>query len=441
MNLTPRRIIASAGPLSRRRFLKRSSVVAVGMPLAIKLPFVATSRAALADPIRVGLIGCGARGVGAARDALKAAQGVSVVALADVFSDRVERAREALARVGQVIAGDHCFSGLEAYERLLALPEVNYVIHATPPGFRPGHFRAIVGAGKHCFLEMPVAVDPPGVLSVIGSGELARQKKLSVVVGTQRRHQHNYQETVKRLQNGAIGTIVAARARGNVQGEASLNKPAGMTDMEWQLRHWPYYTWLSGDPYVTQHVHSLDVVNWVLRAHPVKASGMGGRQVRTMGHVYDHFAVEYQYADGALLFSYTRQINGCEEDVSESVVGTRGTSDCFQRIEASQGRSWKFRRQTTIQGALQGDGGTNNGYLQEHADLIRAIRAGEPVNEANQGAESTLTAIMGREAAYSGLPVGWDKILEAKLDLTPPRIEMGDVPVPPVPMPGNYTFR
>jgi len=424
-------------PLSRRRFLQRSSIAVASSSLAVHWPFVVTGQAAPDGPIRLGVIGCGARGLGAASEALRAAANVRVVALADVFLDRLSRAREELAKASQLIADDHCFAGFDGYQRLLALPEVNYVVHATPPGFRPGHLRAIVEAGKHCLLEMPVAVDPPGVRSVIESGELARWKKLSLGVGTQRRHQDNYKETVKRLQAGAPGEILAGRAYAEVQGEGQLTKPANLSDMEWQLRHWPYYAWLSGDPYVAQHVHNLDVLNWILRAHPVRASGMGGRQVRTLGQVYDHFAVEYQYADGACLFSYTRQTDGCEDDVSETVVGTQGTSDCCQWIETRSGAAWKFPKQTTAPAAARGDGGTNNGYVQMHADLIRAIRTGQSLNEAGMGADSTLTAIMGREAAYTGQPVEWDRILNARLDLTPPRIEMGDVPVPAVPLPGS----
>ena len=440
VNSPSRQLVASGASLSRRRFLQRSTVAAATSALALEWPAVVTSGAAPEDPIRVGLIGCGARGLGAARDALKAAPNVRVVALADVFEDPLQRACADLAEASQLIPPDRCFVGFEAYQKLVSLPEVNYIIHATPPGFRPAHLRAIIEAGKHCFLEMPVAVDPAGARSVIASGERAAQKRLCLGVGSQRRHQDNYRETVKRLQDGALGELLAGRVYGNTQGEADLNKPASVTDMEWQLRHWPGYAWLSGDPYVAQHVHQLDVLNWILRAHPVKASGLGGRQVRTLGHVYDHFAVEYQYAGGALLFSYTRQTNGCEMDVSEAVVGTRGASDCFQALEVRGSAPWKFHQPTTVTAGARGDGGTNNGYVQEQADLVRAIRAGQPINEARTGAESTLTAVMGREAAYSGQPVEWDQVCRAKLDLSPARIEMGDLPVPAVPMPGKYAF-
>ena len=429
--------------VSRRQFLQQSSLVATGAAVAVHAPFVLTSHAAADDPIRIGLIGCGGRGNGAAFDAIAvdaaaARPNIKVVAVGDIFKNRLELCQFALQTKGQTVAEDHCFLGFDAYQKVLAVPEVNCVILATPPGFRPIHLRAAVEAGKHVFMETPAAVDPPGVRSVIESGEVAAKKNLSIVAGTQRRHQNNYIETVKRLQDGAIGDILTARVYANSQGDGQITRAPELSDMEWHLRAWHTHTWLSGDLIVESHIHNLDVINWILNAHPIKATGMGGRQVRTLGYGYDHFATEFEYANGARMFSYCRQINGCQDALSEAVTGLKGSSDCFQSIQVKGGPAWRFPKPTSNFKAGRGDGGTNVGYPQEHVDLIRSIRNGQPINDAKQIAESTLTAIMGRLSAYTGQTMEWDKVLDAKLDLSPAKYEIGPLPTPPVPMPGKY---
>ena len=440
------------GGIPRRRFVKDSALAAAGVAAVAGFPNIITSRAAADDPIRVGLIGCGGRGTGAALNVLQAntkvvyprvmyhtedaeagavikAKHITVIALADVFKDRLDACRAQLKKVGNDVAEDHCFVGFDAYKELLAIPEINYVLHATPPAFRPMHLRAAIEAGKHIFIEKPLAVDGPGIRSVLESAELARQKNLGILCGAQRRHQLSYVETVKRIHDGAIGDLVECRAYWNGGELWYVPRQPGWSEMEYQLRNWNYFTWLSGDHVVEQHLHNLDVMRWVIKDHPIKASGMGGRQARTgpeFGNIYDHFAVEFEYANGMRMFSQCRQINGCTGNVSEAVVGTKGTSNCATMIKAAQ--EWKY------------SGPTPNPYEQEHIDMIASIRAGKPLNEGKEVAESTLSGIMGRVSAYTGRSVTWDQVLYSKQSLAPSRWEFGPVPVPEVAIPGKYQF-
>jgi predicted dehydrogenase len=315
---------------------------------------------------------------------------------------------------------------------LLALPELNYVILATPPHFRPMHLRAAVEAGKNVFMEKPVAVDGPGVRSVIESGELAKEKGLAIVAGTQRRHQKDYLDTVKRLQDGAIGELLVGRAYWNGGEVWHFGRKPEWSEMEYQCRNWYYFVWLCGDHIVEQHIHNLDVINWVFGAHPIKASGNGGRQVRTdpkYGVIFDHFAIEYVYPNGARLYSYCRQSNGTEGNVSEAVIGARGTSNCQNLIQVKGEKPWRFTEKS------------RNGYVQEHADLIAAIREHKPLNEARQVAESTLSAILGREAAYSGQSITWDEMFHSSVRRAPERYDFAtQPPQETVALPGKYKF-
>ncbi|MGH7971965.1 MAG: Gfo/Idh/MocA family protein [Limisphaerales bacterium] len=451
---TPQTSDASLG-VSRRQFLKHSSLAAAGTAALAQFPFVTTTHAAPDDPIRIGLIGCGGRGTGAVADALGAAtdvnypqagyhtenikasattasKNVKVVALADVFADRLGSCREQLAKLNMSIPDEFCFVGFDAYQKLLTVAEVNYVILATPPHFRSIHLRAAIEAGKNAFVEKPVAVDGQGVRLVLEAGEVAKKKNLGIVAGTQRRHMRSYNETIKRLRDGAIGEILCARAYWNGGVIWVVERQAGWSDMEWQLRNWNYFTWLGGDHIVEQHVHNLDIMNWVLGAHPIKAFAMGGRQARpnqNYGHIYDHFAVEYEYENGARMFSQCRQMNGCEGKVEEAVVGTKGTSNCHDRIQSNDKQLlYRFREQDV------------NPYQQEHQDLMDSIRSGNPLNEAKAVAESTLTGIMGRESAYSGRSVTWDEVLNSQTRLGPDKYEMGSLPFPDVAVPGQYKF-
>jgi predicted dehydrogenase len=439
-------------PLSRRRFLRQSSLAVAGATAASQLPFVVSSHAAPDDPIRVGVIGCGGRGTGAVLNVLgaqtkviypsagyhtedvapgtqPAGKNIQVLALADVFPDRLARCRKQLEALGITIPAAMCFDGFDGYKQLLAIPEINYVIHATPPHFRPQHLLDAIKAGKHVFIEKPAAVDGPGVRMVLEAGNLAKQKNLGIVAGTQRRHLRGYNETIRRLHDGAIGDILCARCYWNGGVIWVIEKEPGMSEMEWQLRNWNYFTWAGGDHIVEQHLHNLDIMNWVLRAHPLKACGMGGRQARpnkSYGHIYDHFAVEFEYPNGVRMFSQCRQMNGCENKVEEAVTGTRGSSNCATWIRVNEGDNWRFREKEV------------NPYEQEHQDLIASIRAGRPLNEARALAESTLVGIMGREAAYSGQTIEWDQALNSKTRLGPEKYQFGDLPFPDVPMPGKH---
>jgi predicted dehydrogenase len=439
--------------LSRRSFLKNSTLAAAGAAAVSNFPFVVTSHAAPDDPIRIGVIGCGGRGSGAVLDALGAEtqviypksgyhtediregtrpanKNVSVVALADVFPDRIESCRTNLAKLGVTVPTENCFTGFDGYKKLLAIPEINYVILATPPHFRPAHLKAAVEAGKHSFIEKPCAVDAPGVRTVMAAGKLAAQKNLGIVSGTQRRHLKSYNETIKRIQDGALGELVYGACYWNGGVIWTIDRTPEMTDLEWQLRNWGYFTWLSGDHIVEQHLHNLDIMRWVIGQTPVKAMALGGRQARpnhpNFGHIYDHFAVEFEYANGMKMFSQCRQMDKVDSKVGEFIAGTKGTSDCKTYLRIPGGQSWRFREQDV------------NPYQQEHLDLINSIRAGKPLNEAQQTAEATLMGIMGRESAYSGQFIEWDQMLNSNKKLGPEKYTFGPLPFPPVAIPGQY---
>jgi predicted dehydrogenase len=423
-------------PLSRRDFLKASAVVAAttvvtGCATTGRRGPAILPSARLRERIRVGVIGCGGRGTGAARDCVTSSPNVEIVALGDLFQDRLDEACGELCALGDKfrVTSDRCYTGFDAYHHVLA-SDIDLVILATPPGFRPLHLRAAIEAGKHVFMEKPVAVDPVGVRSVIASSELAAARHLAIGCGTQRRHQAAYRETMKRIQDGAIGALVGGQCYWN-QGELWVKpKEPDWSDMEWQCRNWLYFTWLSGDHIVEQHVHNLDVINWAMGAPPVKCVGMGGRQSRTapeFGNIYDHFAVEYEYPGGVRVLSMCRQVAGASERVSEHLVGTKGTADPHGEITRGK-RVWKFEPK----------GEPVNPYVQEHADLIASIRSGRLLNEGKRIAESTLTAIMGRMSAYTGREVSWDWVMNAsQLDLTPAKYEFGDLPYDPVAIPGE----
>ena len=422
-------------PVSRRAFVQATAAAAAAMAF----PF--GTRLHGSDVIRVGVIGCGGRGTGAARDCMRGADGVEIVAMGDLMADRLSRSREALAKaVSEApalapkfkVTGERCFTGFDAYQKVID-SGVDLVILASPPGFRPAHLQAAVAAGKHVFTEKPVATDAAGIRSVLATYEVAKQKNLGIVAGTQRRHQAEYIEAIGRIHDREIGEVVSGQVFWNQGGLWSREKEAGWTDAEWQIRNWLYFTWLSGDHIVEQHVHNIDVANWVLQGHPVKAMGVGGRQFRTepkYGHIYDHFAVDFEYPNGARVVSMCRQIEGTRDRIGEHFIGTAGSSDASTWIQGA--KSWKYDAPET----------RVSPYVQEHTDLIASLRAGAPLNELKQVAESTLSAIMGREAAYTGQEITWDEMLNAKQSLTPPGLTgpagaFGPLEVPPVPMPGR----
>lgn len=412
----------------RRQFLKTSAAFSAVAALG---PWTAVGpvHAAGSDALRVGLIGCGGRGTGAAENCVRSSEGVTLVAMGDLFPDRLRGSREQLTnRIGEHmdVPDERTFSGFDAYRKVLALDDVDLVILATPPVFRPIHLEASIGAGKHVFMEKPVAVDPGGVRTVIAASEEAERKGLAIVSGTQRRHQASYLETLDRIRDGAIGELVGGSCAWNQGGLWVHERKPEYSDIEWQLRNWLYFSWTSGDHIVEQHVHNIDVMNWAFDGPPVRATGMGGRQVRTdekYGNIFDHFAIEYDYGDGVVITSQCRQIDGCAGWVGERLVGTLGTADPGGRISGPN--RWRFQ------------GEQRNPYEQEHTDLIASIRAGAPLNEGRRIAESTLTAIMGRMSAYTGKSVSFEFALSSELDLVPTEWAFSDHAVDGVAVPGR----
>jgi len=417
--------------VTRRQFIRTSSAtVAAGSLAAGSLAVQRGAHAAGSDEVRIGLIGCGGRGTGAAFNALEASPKVRLVALADVFGDRLDACRQQLASRSDraVVAGDRCYIGFDAYRELLA-GDVDLVILATPPHFRPMHFAAAVDAGRNVFMEKPVAVDPAGIRLVLAAADEADRRNLHVVAGTQRRHEASYRGAITRIRRGLIGPILSASCYWNMGGLWMHPRRPEWSDMEWQLRNWLYFTWLSGDHIVEQHVHNLDVINWIIGAHPIRALGMGGRQVRTdpaYGHVFDHFAIEYEYPDHVFLTSMCRQIDGCAGRVEEVVRGTHGFAVLRPGHAVIEGENaWRFENENP------------NPYVQEHRALLQSMAGEFRLNEARRVAESTLTAIMGRMSAYTGQAVTWEQAMASTLDLSPAAYELGDMPTPSVAVPGK----
>jgi myo-inositol 2-dehydrogenase / D-chiro-inositol 1-dehydrogenase len=408
-----------AGSVSRRSFLQSTSLATTGALLG-SLSAERAAHAQGSDTVKVALVGCGGRGSGAANQALSTEGSVKLVAVADAFKERLDNSlRELKAKHDKKVevTDDQKFVGFDAYKKAIALADV--VILATPPGFRPIHFEEAVRQGKHVFMEKPVAVDGPGVKRVLAAAEEAKKKNLKVGVGLQRHHQAGYIETMKRLHDGAIGDIVAARCYWNDGGVWVRERLPGMTEMEYQMRNWYYFVWLCGDHIVEQHIHNLDVINWAKNAYPVRCHGMGGRQVRTgkqYGEIFDHHAVEYEYPDGSRMFSQCRHIRGCWSSVSESVIGTKGKAD-INAYRITGDNAWRFER-----------GGQRDPYQQEHDALFDAIRNDKPFNEAVNGAMSSLTAIMGRLATYSGQIIQAEAVLNSNMALVPSEYSWNGIP-------------
>ena len=416
--------------LSRRDFIKTSSVVGVTTLLwGGERIFAAGS-----DRIRVGLIGCGERGKYDSTNCLNSSENVELVAMGDLFKDRLDDALKNLKEnVGEKVkvTEDTCFVGFDAYKKVLAC-DVDMVILTEPPHFRPEHLKAAIEAGKHVFMEKPVAVDPAGVRSVIATSEMADKKKLTIVAGTQMRRIAHIVEIIKRIHNRDIGEILGGQCcrRGGAMLDWGLKRQPGWSDMEWQIRRWLFFTWLSGDLIVEQHVHNLDIINWALKAHPVKATGMGGREVRTApeyGNIFDHFSVEYEYPNGVRISYMGSQIDGVSVRNDQRLVGTKGSAYIDFANAVIKG-----------QNPFEYDKPVPDPCITQHADQIAAIREGKSLNEGRRIAESTLTAIMGRMSAYTGRALSWKWVMNAsKLDMRPPKYEFGDLPMRPVAIPGK----
>ena len=384
--------------------------------------------------MKIGLIGCGGRGTGAAAQAMNADPHVQLTAVGDAFADRLQTSLDNLRKMfpeKMAVTDDHCFVGFDAYKNVID-SGVDVVILATPPHFRPAHLQAAVAAGKHVFAEKPVAVDAPGVRSVLETCAEAKKKGLSVVSGLCYRYDLAKHETIQRVHDGAVGDIVALNVNYNTGTLWMHPRKESWSDMEWQLRNWLYFTWLSGDHNTEQHVHSLDKAAWVMRDEPpVKAWGLGGRQVRVQpeyGNIFDHHAVVYEYASGVKLFSFCRQQAGCSVDVSDYVLGTKGTADLMKHTIKSGDTSWRYR------------GEAPNMYQQEHDELFASIRSGNPINNGEYMSRSTMLAILGRMCTYTGQTITWDKVLASEEKLGPAEYQWGQMDVPLVAMPGITQF-
>jgi myo-inositol 2-dehydrogenase/D-chiro-inositol 1-dehydrogenase len=400
----------------RREFLKASALVAGGV--MVSGHSWAGGHSSVDDTIKIALIGCGDRGTGAAFQALSTKFNLKLVAMADAFQDRLDSSYKLLAdkfKEKVDVPKERQFVGFDAYRQAIALADV--VLLVTPPGFRPMHFEEAVKQGKHVFMEKPVAVDSPGIRRVLAAAEQAKQKKLNVVVGLQRRYQTNYRETLKRIQDGAVGDIVSGQVYWNSGGVWVKPRTANQTEMNYQMRNWYYFNWLCGDHIVEQHVHNIDIANWVKNAYPVSVQGTGSRAWRTgkdYGEIYDNHAVELKYADGSVIYSQCRHFEGISNRVDESFQGTKGK---VYLSANNSGKLWKHKGKVIYDHDTKGNA---NPYQTEHDELFAAISQGEyKFWDAERVAKSTFTAIIGRYATYSGEVIKWDDALKAENSLFP----------------------
>ena len=412
-------IVPATDPVTRRSFFSTSTKFAAGAAALSTLPLERfVHGASPGDTIKVALIGMGGRGSGAADQALSTGESVKLVAVADVHEDRMKGSINMLRNKHKdkvQVEKDNMFMGFDAYKEVMALKNVDLVILATPPGFRPMQFEEAVRQGKHVFMEKPVCVDVAGYKKVIAAAAEAKKKNLKVGVGLQRHHQAGYLETIKRIHDGQMGDIMAMRAYWNgntpwVKPRADLEKQYGrkLTELEYQMRNWYYFVWLCGDHICEQHIHNLDVINWVKRGHPVSARGNGGCETRKgpdYGEIFDHHVVEFTYEDGSVCFSQCRHQLGCWNDVSEHAIGTKGVAN-LGRYTITGPNAWRFQ------------GGGKDAYQQEHDDLFDAIRNDKPYNEAVYGADSSMTSVLGRMATYSGKEITWEAAMKSEVSDT-----------------------
>ena len=436
--------------IDRRSFISLSSMAALGTIGAaglvsscsgeakkkeIELPAFLT-QAPDGKPIKAGLIGCGGRGTGAAVNFLDAGPNLQITALGDVFKDKLDQCRDQLRKSNHAveIPDENCFIGFDAYQKVID-SGVDVVLLCTPPAFRPYHIEAAVDAGKHIFMEKPVAVDPVGARKVMISVERASDKGLCMVSGTIRRVQKDFVETWRRVANGAIGEIVSAHITRNGGGLWVVQRQPGWTDMEYMLRNWANFCWLSGDHIVEQFIHEVDVMNWYIGKNPVKAMGWGGRQRRVTGDQYDFFSVEYVYDNGMHTHCAARQITGCSNLTEQFIVGTKGFANAKGMIYNLKGEEiWKYPHPE--EGSTDETWKVTDPFVQEHINLVTGLRTGNTVNDGEAQVNSTLITIMGRMSAYTGKDVTWDELMNSDLSLGPKVFEFGPVPdipeTPPV---------
>jgi len=429
--------------ISRRTFLGKAATVGVA---GVVVPTIITSCAretkkVVAVPtfldqapdgpvLKAGVIGCGGRGTGAAINFLSAGPNLQITALADTFQDRVDQCRaDILKEKNQEVPVENCFVGFDAFQKVLD-SNVDIVILATPPYFRAEHLAAAVAAKKHIFAEKPVAVDPTTARSVMATAKKAEGLGLNIATGTQRRHQRDYVANWQQVQQGLIGDLTGGNVWWNGGKLWHRDNNPSWSEMEWMIRNWVNWTWLSGDHIVEQHVHNLDVMNWFFGKHPVKAVGMGSRLRRVTGDQYDNFSIDYTFENGMHVHSMCRQINGCANNVSERLQGTKGSTDCRSTLLDLAGTElWKYAYPVDKDGKPTNDVSVDP-YVQEHIDLITAIRTGKVFNELENTAISTMVGIMGRVSAYTGKETTWDEMMNSDLKLGPTVFAFGPVDVP-----------
>ena len=434
--------------LSRRNFVKSSSLLTGGLLLAPTL-LKASSWQYETKKLKIAVIGCGGRGTGAVSKALKADNNVELVAMADAFEDRLEKAYSSLSKMFPTdkinVKPSHKFVGFGSYKK--AIDAADVVILTTPPGFRPQHFEYAVSQDKHVFMEKPVATDIAGIKKVLEAAKKAKAKKLNVVVGLQRHYQASYLEAYKRIQNGDIGNIVSGQVYWNSGGVWVRPREENQTEMEYQMRNWYYFNWICGDHILEQHIHNIDVANWFVGGYPIKATGIGGREVRKgkdHGHIFDHHVVEFEYEDGTIISSQCRHQPGTKNRVNETFQGTKGT------VYTNGGGSSILKRYDGTNIYTHDNENDINPYQQEHNRLFKSIRNGEVISNAENGAKSTMTAIMGRMATYSGKEITWDKAMATDHKLVPDEDTLNFDSIPPVirdeygnypvPIPGQTKF-
>ena len=431
-----------SGKINRRSFVERTALAGTGVVISPLLAGAAGFFNSVDDTIRIALVGCGGRGTGAATQALSTKQNVKLVAMAEAFQDNLESSlANIINEVGKDkvdVPKDRQYVGFDAYKQ--AISHADVVMLATPPGFRPIHFAEAIAQNKHVFMEKPVATDAPGVQKVLETAKMAKQKKLNVVVGLQRHYQTKYTKIMDLVHDGKIGDITSAQAYWNGAGVWVRPRKPGQTEMEYQMRNWYYFNWLCGDHITEQHIHNLDVINWAKQSYPVSAQGMGGRQVRTgkeYGEIYDHHYVEFTYADGSIMNSQCRHIKDCWNEVNEKLTGTKGT------VDFGAGSVSGYNGKSIYQ---HNDKNDPNPYQVEHDMLFAAIANGEyKYDNAEYGAKSTMTSILGRMATYSGKMIKWDEAINSKMSIMPSKYDWNANPpvMPdedgyyPIPMPGS----
>ena len=446
--------------LSRRNFVKSSSLVTTGI-LSAGLPVGAMANVYGNKKLKLALVGCGGRGRGAVVQALQADDNVELVAMADAFQDNVENSLKAVQEhfdgVKKIkVNPKNLFSGFDAYKKAIDLADV--VILTTPPGFRPYHFEYAINNGKHVFMEKPVATDPVGVRKVLEVAQKARENKLNVVVGLQRHYQQKYIDLYQKVQDGYIGKIVAGQVYWNSPGVWVRKRQPGQTEMEYQMRNWYYFNWLCGDHILEQHIHNIDVANWFIGGYPSQAQGMGGRQVRNgkdHGEIFDHHFVEFTYDSGAVISSQCRHQPGCMRRVDEIFQGTEGciNSRVGQLTDLEGNEMYKYKAGHKTNSSKPSKSSADplnepNPYQVEHDQLFASIRNGGLIADAENGAKSTLTAIMGRMATYSGKVISWDQVMNSNLQIMPESVDWNSNPptIPnssgmyPIPTPGITEF-